>query len=228
MNLTKNERENLRKSESEKKRRSRQKAAGLCIRCGKNRARPNRVNCEVCMDFQKRYREEKRQLGLCVYCSDQRKAIDGTSYCVSCRNKIAKGTQKLRDGRRELRLCVSCGLNHACENKVNCETCAAEARNYHRKNKSQCFDYYGRVCTCCEIEFDERFLTLDHINNDGNQHRSKHGKSGFYKWVINNNFPNNLQTHCWNCNLAKSVNGGVCPHQEMKASFEQYRKQAGL
>lgn len=40
------------------------------------------------------------------------------------------------------------------------------------------------------------------------------GNSGrFYEWIIRNNFPKDLQILCWNCNMGKNVNKGVCPHK---------------
>lgn len=71
------------------------------------------------------------------------------------------------------------------------------------------------VCACCG-ECDDRFLTLDHINNDGWQHRqSLKGKTRLYLHLKNSGFPNDppLQVYCFNCNFGKRVNRGVCPHQ---------------
>lgn len=50
-------------------------------------------------------------------------------------------------------------------------------------------------------------LTIDHVNNDGFKNRVKH----FYRWIVQNSFPDDLQTLCANCNLAKTKNGGVLP-----------------
>ena len=75
---------------------------------------------------------------------------------------------------------------------------------------------YGRDCACCgESEFN--FLTLDHINNDGAQHRREiGGKTGYnmYRWLINNELPDGFQTLCYNCNCGKARNGGICPHKD--------------
>lgn len=74
-----------------------------------------------------------------------------------------------------------------------------------------------RECACCG-ESILRFLTIDHINNDGNEQRKKihPGGSRFYSWIINNNFPDGFQVLCLNCNLGKSHNNGVCIHKELK------------
>jgi len=70
-------------------------------------------------------------------------------------------------------------------------------------------------CACCgEKTFD--FLCVDHVNNDGNEHRKTRGTGlGFYAWIIRNNFPGGLQILCMNCNWGKVRNGGMCPHKSV-------------
>lgn len=81
----------------------------------------------------------------------------------------------------------------------------------HQSYKEKVFDHYGWVCACCE-EAEPLFLTIDHVNNDGAEHREKIGGSGsLYLWLIRNNFPEGFQTLCRNCNWAKQF--GVCPHK---------------
>lgn len=93
----------------------------------------------------------------------------------------------------------------------------AYRQNYKNKYKEKVFSHYGKFCACCgENEID--FLTIDHINGDGNKHRKELGNKGglsFYKWLVENNFPKEFQTLCMNCNWAKSrlSNKGICPHQ---------------
>lgn len=81
--------------------------------------------------------------------------------------------------------------------------------------------YGGMKCACCG-ETEEQFLSIDHINNDGADHRRKlTGKTGkvvgitggMYLWIKRNNYPPTFQVLCMNCNFGKARNGGVCPHQ---------------
>jgi hypothetical protein len=74
--------------------------------------------------------------------------------------------------------------------------------------------YGGYVCACCG-ETERMFLTLDHVNNDGNVHRKHHGLgASLYKWLEKNGYPKGLiQVLCMNCNIGKWRNKGVCPHQ---------------
>lgn len=71
------------------------------------------------------------------------------------------------------------------------------------------------ACTCCE-ESVVRFLCIDHINNDGNLHRKELGNpTTIYHWLKKNNYPLGFQVLCYNCNLGKAHNKGVCPHKSV-------------
>ena len=69
-------------------------------------------------------------------------------------------------------------------------------------------------CSCCG-ESQERFLTLDHINNDGAEHRKIVGRGGVIKNVKREGYPEGLRVLCFNCNCGRAYNQGVCPHEEM-------------
>jgi hypothetical protein len=89
---------------------------------------------------------------------------------------------------------------------------------YHRLRREVFEAYGGMKCACCG-ETEETFLTLDHINNDGAEHRrslSKTGRkvtSGVWHWIKRNNFPPGFQVLCMNCNFSKFRNNGVCAHK---------------
>jgi hypothetical protein len=65
-----------------------------------------------------------------------------------------------------------------------------------------------------------KFLTIDHINNDGAIHRKELAGKGVYSslkllnWLKRNNWPPGYQVLCFNCNIARSHNNGVCPHED--------------
>lgn len=95
----------------------------------------------------------------------------------------------------------------------------AAAQKIRTKIRVAVFAHYGEKCACCG-ENERLFLTIDHINNDGAQHRramaSLVGKGGtaFFAWLVRSGFPSGFQTLCRNCNWGKHANGGVCPHQD--------------
>ena len=75
----------------------------------------------------------------------------------------------------------------------------------------QVLDAYGHTCKCCG-ETQEAFLALDHVNNDGKEHRSRVGKWAVYKEALEEVDSGKFQLLCHNCNFAKYTLG-VCPHQ---------------
>ena len=78
--------------------------------------------------------------------------------------------------------------------------------------------YGGAKCACCG-ETERKFLTLDHINNDGAKDRikiaGKRTASGWttYVYLYRRKFPAGYQVLCMNCNFGKRMNNGVCPHK---------------
>ena len=84
---------------------------------------------------------------------------------------------------------------------------------------------YGGKCQCRSGRCHETnigFLTIDHVNNDGAEHRREHKMSSysFYKWLLEQGKPlDRFQLLCWNCNMGKvgnRVKRGTCPHEQME------------
>src|SRR5215471_13700322 len=79
--------------------------------------------------------------------------------------------------------------------------------------------YGGYVCACCG-ETERRFLTLDHINNDGAKKRreiaGKRTAAGYvtYAYLYRNGFTPGYQILCMNCQHGKRMNHGICPHRQ--------------
>jgi hypothetical protein len=98
----------------------------------------------------------------------------------------------------------------------------------NRKLKREVIDFYGGKCACCG-ETEIVFLTIDHIDGDGAEHRrrmaaetgSNWGQAGSptYRWLRKNNFPEGFQVLCANCNCGRQWNGGICPHQIIERPF---------
>lgn len=95
-------------------------------------------------------------------------------------------------------------------------------RDHNAKIKQQVYDAYGNVCACCG-EDNPFFLSIDHVNNDGADHRRSLGAdptSGvirgvgmqLYYEIIREDFSERFQILCYNCNCGKARNGGICPH----------------
>lgn len=77
---------------------------------------------------------------------------------------------------------------------------------YARSIKVECLDSYGG-CECSCGEKDLEVLTLDHVNDDGAEHRRETNTRGnnFYHMLRKNGFPKEppLQVMCLNCQIHK-------------------------
>lgn len=76
--------------------------------------------------------------------------------------------------------------------------------------------YGGYKCACCG-NTEKLFLTIDHVDGQGNKHRKEINRKagyGFYYWLVQKNFPSGFQVLCFNCNLGRSNNDGICPHKD--------------
>jgi len=72
------------------------------------------------------------------------------------------------------------------------------------------------VCSCKNCpETLPFFLTIDHENNNGSQHRKEVGTGRqFYKWLKDNDFPLGYRTMCFNCNSGRELMPDKsCPHE---------------
>lgn len=122
------------------------KGLGLCVRCFKNQAEPNKVLCLECSDDDSEYRRKWRnknlekckkrdtdkyhrlkELGICTYCKHE-KAVPGQTKCAKCRAKIRnKRNEKQNDICRSERvaygICYICGKENIIPGKGVCEKC---------------------------------------------------------------------------------------------------------
>ena len=96
--------------------------------------------------------------------------------------------------------------------------CAKHTRNINEKkyskikrkrNKAALYDRLGNRCACCG-ERDPMFLQVDHVFNDGAEHRRTHAGCSHPRQMLCylEANPGSLQLLCCNCNHAKQRNGG--------------------
>lgn len=83
-----------------------------------------------------------------------------------------------------------------------------------RKIRDAVFSAYGGyICACCG-ERNDQFLTIDHIDGCGGAERRRQGLGhSFYAWLRRNGWPPGFQVLCYNCNLGRAKNDGICPHK---------------
>jgi len=113
--------------------------------------------------------------------------------------------------------------------RVKSENIRKKSREYYWKNrdsilkkgkersrqvKLKVINHYGGKCECCGEDVVE-FLTIDHIHNNGNEHRKALKGKGIkvYEDIIKNNYPENeFRVLCFNCNITRGFYG-YCPHK---------------
>lgn len=98
--------------------------------------------------------------------------------------------------------------------KANKAKIAAYAKKYYIQTRINVLSHYSNgtlTCACCS-ENRYEFLSIDHINGGGNQHRKRLGSKYIYSWLVQSNFPYGYQVLCHNCNMAKAFYK-ICPHQ---------------
>lgn len=117
---------------------------------------------------------------------------------------------------REKGVCIDCGSAKECLNGTYCNRCKyknnrrnAEARI---QLKTEILSHYGKggKCLCCWegcLVDDPDMLSLDHINNSGNEERKRGAGGGvaFYAKVKKSGYPLGLQTLCYNHQWKKEI-----------------------
>lgn len=81
------------------------------------------------------------------------------------------------------------------------------------RERDEALAVYGRSCYCCG-ESQPTFLSLDHIDGKGTEHRRAMGsRMSAVTWAKRHGWPPIFRTACHNCNQGAFLNGGTCPHQ---------------
>ena len=101
-----------------------------------------------------------------------------------------------------------------------------QSRESRERLRAEVFSAYGDRCDCCG-ETSKAFLTLDHVNRDGNKHRAMFGgRKGCSSRQIfldlkRRGWPKDgFRILCMNCNWATRF-GAECPHTQFVP--EQHR-----
>lgn len=158
----------------------------LCIDCGKPTIQHTRCpSCKLAETLRNKQRTQRlSDAGLCLGCG-KNPSIVGYACCGKCKEKARENY------------------------KINSEKIKAKVSSYNYDIKRIVFNHYGNKCIQC-TENRLPCLELDHINNDGADHREslglhRHNGGGtkFYRKLINTGFPEDLQILCANCHALK-------------------------
>lgn len=155
-----------------------------------------------------------REAGLCILCG-AKPPRKSRQTCDECAIRTSNYTKKMRSARIDGGKCCVCGKNELFT-KRHCTDCYEKHKQSAKKQYDELKDevyvaYGGYRCVCCG-ETEAVFLSIDHIDQNGETHRKEIG-SRIYRWLKTNNFPYGFQVLCMNCQWGRMRCNGVCPHQ---------------
>lgn len=143
----------------------------------------------------------------CDYCKRPWERTSKYDRCYACVEK------NRREVSRQAGKCTLCHTELAVKAGY-CFKCQADQNRRRFYRKITALLAYGHSCACCG-ETLLAFLTIDHINGNGNHHRKDFsGGSKIFDWLIANDFPPGFQILCFKCNAGKNLNKGICPHEK--------------
>lgn len=143
--------------------------------------------------------------------------------------QLEASADRIRLKRAGLKRCPACGRElpadevhwhrstHSSDGFVGyCVDCmASRGRDEKLQLKQRVIGHYGGRCVCCG-ESDLVVLTIDHVADDGAEHRRANRlMPGWqtYAWIERQGYPQGpFQVLCNNCNAGRAHNKGVCPH----------------
>lgn len=193
---------------------------GICKKCGVEAALvPTKPVCRPCnAEAVRKWRATHprkasvTRIGTCTSCGIHGELARNRATCKACWNiKQAEWRQK--------NLEQWTGLQKKYYRKKVADPAwralqRVRTRDWWRKLKHEAIMAYGGYrCACCG-ETEPKFMSIDHIENNGAQHRRE--VWGVSRWLKVNGYPKGFQVLCMNCNFGKFMNGGVCPHQAEK------------
>ena len=123
----------------------------------------------------------------------------GSSYYNRRRNIVGE------DGR----------TGHQRRYRNNKEERLATTRKCVQEKKDKLYNLLGGyTCRCCG-ETEPMFLTIDHVNGGGANHRKSLSSNSIYfgNLLKDPEVASKYQVLCSNCNSGRYRNGGICPHR---------------
>jgi len=215
------------------------KEQGLCVGCD-NKASAGQIRCEECKEKHKKSNKQYR-IRVIEYYGNKCLCCGESQYEFLTIDHINGGGTKHREevGSAYIWkwiidnnfpadyqvLCYNCNcgkegsLNKGvCPHKYNYTEAVASVTDkkmlYRLRRREKAFQKYGVACKCCG-ENRPGLLTMDHIDNNGAEHRKIYNIRSIYQWLIKSNFPDGFQTMCFNCNCARGhSSNNKCPHEK--------------
>lgn len=168
------------------------------------------------VEYRRARRKSRIERGICTKCDNS--AESGKTECQSCLDEMRKRAIRSREERKNRGECIQCGKEAVTAGR--CQKCRSRnlslSQEIHGARKLQVMSRYGRHgrAQCCwegcTVE-DLDMLTLDHVENNGAEHRRSYTKTGrgggtqLYRLLEKQGYPPGYQTLCANHNLKKHI-----------------------
>ena len=175
------------------------------------------VKCKVEKPITEFYKAKESKFGVHSYCK----------LCHNEHNRIKNGYNErvyveIKDGKKVCSMCKEikpieefCISNSARFGLSSpCKQCQSDKRLELRFDILNHYSNGDLKCACCG-ENESDFLTLDHIDGGGRQHRKKVGSGNIYVQIRREGYPKGYRVLCMNCNFCYGIKG-YCPHQRNK------------
>ena len=175
--------------------------------------------------------EKHRKMTMNRYHKTYKQKYRENRQCASCTRPLEPGEavtcQKCKDRRNSIRkaaiesgICIICKLHPSITKSGLCGNCrileTARTVGAVKTARLVAVLKYGGKCACCG-EDDIKFLTIDHINNDG--HLTKKKRSSALTALVKGPLREDIRVLCWNCNCGRYINSNICPHLESGANL---------
>jgi hypothetical protein len=185
-----------------------------CIACGETKP-PAEFHdtelCRVCRRARNRMLAELSRQWIAAYARRARQALGDVAVQANAFIETRRGIENAAVIEN---MALEIGGYSATGTFVDVHGNSAPPLMPYRLKHEAILAYGGYRCACpgC-TETDPMFLTIDHVNDDGHVQR-RQGLTGLtlFRWLQKNNYPPGYRVLCFNCNLGRYRNGGICPH----------------
>ncbi|HEX5187377.1 MAG TPA: hypothetical protein VFV86_10860 [Nitrososphaeraceae archaeon] len=146
-----------------------------------------------------------------IYCS---------KICLGRSKNRRKSNIPLNNSEATNLICNWCNKKFS-GSRARVKFCSQECQQkYHTKNnlkniqdiRNKIFEIYGKTCECCG-EDNLEFLTCDHVDGGGNQHRQEKSQKKIFEEILESYGDGRFRVLCMNCNWATRF-GKQCPHKK--------------
>jgi len=126
----------------------------------------------------------------------------------ACANCGKERWVQLRKGRPVSTTCsrCSCGVSYRASSESDKEKARVRQHTRQQKLKTEVLSHYSKGKLECAICAEKRMdcLSLDHMNNNGEEDRKRIGEGvNIYRWLRKQAYPSGFQVLCMNCQFIK-------------------------